>query len=416
MNIFNFFSRNKNAKTTPAIIQDFQSAIDIETRNDAVSYACIDRIANSFASLSFGIYDSRTKQKIDNPLYETLKEPNADETHSLFFYNLIRDYYNGNVYLYKYTDNDGNVTNLFRLNPNSVIVSRNEFNQKTYNYYGNVYTSEKVLHIPSRFGYDGKTGKSIFYECRNIFDNARNLDSFTNNSFENDLGKRLIIDISKAFPNATPEEQLKIRQKYINDYSGTKNSGKPIVKSGNIDFSTIDSGTADNRSSQLIENKQYQIKVLSELFGIPESYLNGDASDLESSTTLYITNAIEPLCRTFQEAFNKLLPVQDREKYYIEFNYNSLLKTSLTSKIDAYTKQLNNGILSVNEIRNKENLSNVEAGENHFISAALSPLNDETINAYMAKSKIALAEAEQKSDIENAETAGTVPDRGSDKI
>lgn len=409
MKLFNLFKRNnKNAKTTPKNIQNFRTLTANIITKDSTSFSCIDKIATAFASLSFGVYDVNTKQKVNHYLYDVLKEPNADETHSTFFYQLIQDYYSGNIYLYKYTDDEGKVISLFRLNPRAVAVSRDNYNRKIFSYNGQSYTSEKVLHIPSRFGYDGKIGHSIFDECRKSFELTEALNSYTVNTFDNSLGKRLVIDIAKAYPNATDEELKQIRNKYISNYSGAENAGKPIVKTGNIEFQTIDSGVSDNRSAQLNENRTFQQEVIAQLFNIPLSYLTGsNITDLESVSTLFITQAIKPLADVFEESFNKLLTLNERSKYYVEFNYNSLLKTSQQSKMDSYTKQLNNGILSVNEIRSKENLPPVEAGNYNFIPANLMPLTEENVKAYMAKSKI---------EIQNAEKAETVPDRGSDKI
>ena len=402
----NLFKRNKNARTTPMFIRDARSAIDCITQRDSISFACIDRIANAIAGLSFGIYDKKSHKKVEHNLYDVLKEPNKDETHSLFFYQLVKDYYNGNIYLYKYTDENGEIISLFRLNPAHVNVSRDEYNRKTYSYNGKTYYSNDILHIPSRFGYDGKIGHSIFVEANKAFDTASSLETYTDNTFNNNLGKRLIIDIEKAYPDASDEDMAEIRQKYIDTYGGVKNASKPIVKSGKINFETIDTGTSNNQTNQLTESKEYQTKVISLMFGIPPQMLIGGAMDLETTTTLYLSNAIEPIVKAFEESFQKLFNISDKERFYIEFNRNSVMRTSLLQKIDSYTKQINYGLLTPNEVRAKENLSSIEAGDCSFIPANLMPLTKENIDAYMAKSKI---------EIENAEQAETSNGVGSDK-
>src|SRR5574344_1093937 len=273
-----------------------------------------------------------------------------------------------------------------------------------------------VIHIIARFGYNGLRGVSIFDENRTAFETSRALDSYTDYSFKNQIGgKRLMIDISKAYPNATQDEINLLRAKYIKDYSGVENAGKPVVKTGSIDFNTIEGSDIDNRSQQLQEIKNYQQNLISELFGIPTDYLTGNTNNLESISTLFIQNAIEPICKSLEESFEKLFTPIDRERYYFEFNLNSLYRTNLQAKIDAYTKQLNNGMLSVNEIRSKENLTPIEAGDYHFVPANLLPLTEENVSAILAKSKLALIEADQKTKQENAEGAGTVAGLGSDK-
>jgi hypothetical protein len=66
------------------------------------------------------------------------------------------------------------------------------------------------------------------------------------------------------------------------------------------------------------------------------------------------------------------------------------MKTSLQTRIETYTKQITNGILSINEVRKKENLPSTdeEAGDTLFVQANLMPLKDSVINAYMSGAKL----------------------------
>lgn len=412
----NFFQKifkryNKESKQKPKTILDYSSGVNRQVENDSTSFSCIDRIASTIASLSYGIYKTKSGEKVDHPLYEVLKEPNAEETHSTLFHQLILDYFDGNIYLYKYKDLEGTVTNLFRLNPRNVFVNRNEYNQKTYSYNGKVYTAEKVLHIPSRFGYDGKIGHSIFQVCQNSFQTSQSLDDYTNNSFSNHLGKRLVIDLSDTYPNATEQEQKQIRERYIQNYSGSSNAGKPVVKTGKVKFETLDTGASDNRASELSENRNFQLRIISQIFGVPLEYLSGEGStDIEKLTTMFATQAVAPIVQQLEESLNKLFKTEERPKYYIKFNYNSLLRTSLASKIDSYTKQMNNGILTINEIRTKEDLPPIENGNFNYRPANLLPIIDELEKSLGASAKLKQAELENMKQTtgtqKNAEAVG----------
>lgn len=396
MNLFQkIFRNNKNAKQKPRDILDFASGINRQVESDSTSFSCIDRIASTIAGLSYGIYKTKSGEKADHPLYEVLKEPNAEETHTTLFHQLILDYFDGNIYLYKYKDSEGNVTNLFRLNPRNVSVNRNEYNAKTFSYNGKVYTADKVLHIPSRFGYDGKIGHSIFQVCANSFETSNSLDNYTNNSFSNHLGKRLVIDLSDTYPNATEQEQKQIRDRYIQNYGGSSNAGKPVVKTGKIKFETLDTGASDNRASELSENRNFQLRIISQIFGVPLEYLSGEGStDIEKLTTMFASQAVAPIVQQLEESLNKLFKVEERSKYHIKFNYNSLFRTSLASKIDSYTKQMNNGILTINEIRAKEDLPPVEGGDFNYRPANLLPILPELENSLGASAKLKQAELE----------------------
>jgi HK97 family phage portal protein len=396
----------------------FTSNSDIIAGRDSTSFACVDLIATAVANLIGSFYTTETRQVIkDHYLYELINFPNADETKFQFMYNSIKDYFNGNIYWYKYII-DNRVVALFRLDNNKITVSRNSFNQKVYHYNGREYTSDNILHIPSRYGYDGLKGKSIFDECRSIFNTMAELDSYVNNSFNNSIGNRLVIDITKEYPDATEEQINQLKNQFMQNYSGIKNAGKPLIKKGKIDYIELKSEFKDNRSNQLMENREFQEKEIAKLFGIPLSILKGvgptgsSQNDIESLYILFLENAIRPLATQIEQSINKLIPMNERGKIYFEFNYNALMKTSLQTRIDTYSKQITNGILTVNEVRRKENLSEItEAGDTLFLQANLMPLTPEVIEAYMAKSKLLTDK-----NIESPDTQGDHDNKGDDKI
>jgi HK97 family phage portal protein len=414
MGLFNIFKRtNKRADTIQKI---FSNSSDIIVGRDSTSFAAIDLIASSFANLSGSFYDKNSKQALKNHnLYELINNPNFDETKFTFFYNSAVDYFNGNCFLYKYDNEDGEITSLFRLNPNNVIVKRNLNNQKIYVYNGIEYDYRKILHIPSRWGFDGLKGKSIFSMCNKIFSNTAEIDDFVNNSFNNSIGNRLIIDITKEYPDATEEQIQQLRNMFLQNYAGIKNAGRPLIKHGRINYEKIETDYKDNKANQLIENRNFQEQEIAKLFGIPLPLLKGtETTDIESLYTIFIENSIRPLATSFEQAINKLTPFNERMNIYFEYSYNSLMKTSLQTRIDTYSKQINNSILSPNEVRRKENLPEIEMGDTHFIASNLLPLRKDVIDSYMAGAKLKQLEIEQLN-TDSPDTNGNHSNIGDDK-
>ena len=412
----NLFKRwNSKAKSRPKFINDFTPLIQHNTERDATTNACINLIANSIAGLPFGVYKKTSHQKVSHPIYDLLSDPNAEEKHTLFFQNMVKDFFSGNVFLLLYKDNEtGEVSNLFRLNPSDVSITRNEFNQKVFHYKGQTYNSDRILHIPSPWNYDGTRGYSIFEVCRKTFDSAYSLDDWTQNNFSNNLGKRLVIDIGKARQDIDEKTEKEIVSRFLQNYSGTKNASKPILKKDGVEFSVIDSGIADANSMQLQQNREFTQKVISEIFGVPVGYLNGDFSDIESITTLYSMNAIQPITDTFQEYFQNLFRIEDRGKYYIKFNFNSLLKTSLANKINSFTQQLNNGQLTPNEIRRMSEMPEIEGGDYLYRNSALLPIREDIESSLAASAKQKQQELTEQAT--HTEKNSEAENLGSDKL
>ena len=136
MSLFKKFllKRNIKAVNQPSYIsKTYYNSGNTYLDSESTSFAAVDKIANSFASLSFGVYSYESREKVQNHfLYNLLKEPNADETHFTFFNAIVHDYYDGNVYLLKIKDDSGNIVSLFRLEPAKVYVDRDSVtNRKT---------------------------------------------------------------------------------------------------------------------------------------------------------------------------------------------------------------------------------------------------------------------------------------------
>jgi HK97 family phage portal protein len=388
--MFGFLTRKKS----PIKYFTFVNPYDSQIGGDSTSFTAIDLICSAFSSLNFDFYSWFNREKTEHNLKELLNDPNAEDTRFQFLYNSAKDYFeSGNVYWYKY-DIDGEIVSLFRINPNDVMVKRDSgTNEKLFYYNGTTYNSGKILHIPSRFGYNGLVGQPVFSLCNEIFKAASNLDAYVKNSFNFNIGKRLIIDISNSIDNPTDEQIQELKEKFIRNYAGINNSGKPLIKKKGMDYTAIESGASDNRAQQLAENRKFQEREIAKILRVPVELLNGEGKDIESLYTLFLDNAVRPLAASFEQAVNKfLLSPMERKTVYFEFSYNSLMKTSLQTRIDTYTKEFINGILSINEIRQKENLpvTDQKAGDSLFIPANLMPLKDQQIDALLAGAQLKL--------------------------
>lgn len=399
MAIFNFKKRknpNPQAKEKPRELLDYRASNSFYTQ-DSTSFAVIDRIATEFAMLSYGVYNSKREKLNKHYLLNVLKRPNLDDLHFNFFYQSAIDYYNGGIYWKKSYNSNGELVSLFRMDARQVTRSRDLVNNTyKYSYNGTSYTDKEVLYIPSRFNYSTLTGgSSIFNAMSGTFDTTRKIDNFTMNSFDKGIvGKRLVVDISQSLPDATESQIEALRNQYESHYTGIENSGKPLFKKKGIEYSEI-GDNADNKTQELLENRKFQEHEVAKLFGIPEELLSGAMSNvnIENVFTFLLEFAVKPLATQVQEAINLLFADGDNSTF--EFNYNGMLKVQFSTRIDAFIKQRTNGLLSTNEIRQMEDRSPVEAGDVLFTPTNLMPMNEETVNAYMAKQKNEVAKLEE---------------------
>lgn len=392
-----FFKRkiNKNASSRPRVAKDYYTgSTTLYGGLDATSFSNIDRISTEIAGLNYSIYNRETKERVkSHSLYAVLKEPSLDERHFNFFYQSVRDYFNGGIYwlVRRY---QGEVVSLFRLNPKDVTVQRNAYSRRReFVHAGVIYSDKDVVYIPARYNYSTLTGGlSIFSSIPSVFKTTEKLDKYAQKSFDNGIGKRIQVDISQL-GDLTDDQIIELKANFNAEYSGVENASKALFKKKGIEFSEIGS-SGDNRAAELAENRKLQKEMVDTVFQIPT-----EQTDVERYFTYLNEFAIKPIALQMQEAINSLL---DEDVYFFEFDYNGLMKVSMSQRIEAYNKEIMGGWMSLNEIRAKENLPPIEAGDTHFVSTGLMPWNDEIKNAYMAKQKNLAAE--QTNDVLDEDT------------
>lgn len=410
MRIFSKRKINKDASSYPKIARDYFSNALTFQGAEGTAFSCIDRIASEFAMLNFGIYNQSDKQRVKkHPLYSVLKEPNLDERHFNFFYQSAVDYFNGGAFwlIRRY---QGEVISLFRLNPLQVQVTRDvNTNRRKFLYNGSEFTDRDIAYIPSRYGYSNLTGgSSIESAVPSVFQTSKSLELYTKKSYENGiLGKRLVVDIS-GLSNTPSDEQLEILKSNMQkEYGGVENASRPLFKKKGIEYSEL-GANSDNRSAELSENRAIQKEQMSTLFGVAQSILEGKNPN-EMDFAIFSEFAIRPMATQFQEVINSLL---DEDRFYFEFDYNGIMKVSLGQRVDSYIKQINNGILSLDEVRAKENLTPIDAGDTHFMPVNMMPWNSEIKDSYMAKQKQVAQESQTNNPLD--ENTQHIP-QGDDK-
>lgn len=121
---------------------------------------------------------------------------------------------------------------------------------------------------------------------------------------------------------------------------------------------------------ELAMTRRYSLEEIARIYGVPSVLIN----DTSSSTVW--GSGIEQLINGFYK-FNlrpylekielsiliNLLPATDWGKYEFEFDANAILRSSKKDRVDMGTKEVNGGLISLNEYRRDEGLPPVQGGE-----------------------------------------------------
>lgn len=144
--------------------------------------------------------------------------------------------------------------------------------------------------------------------------------------------------------------------------------------------------TIENEKAQFLQTREFELRAtIANIFGIPPHML-GDGTrtshnSLEQEDQNYLTRALNPWLKEWErELGQKLLSSRERaqQTHFVEFNREALIQMSFQDKVQGIAKQLEVGVLNVNESRRLLNLPDIGSdGERRFRPANWVGLGDE---------------------------------------
>lgn len=312
--------------------------------------ACLTRISHIVASSEIKMYEKTDKgiKQIKNDVRVQMLNTSIDNgTMNSFEFKktLVQDYYlKGHSYFY--IKRKGNkVKDIVYLPEVSVTYNSDIFNK---HYKVMAQTKElklyETLRVTRNTG-NGVTGTSIVKESNLHF-------LLTLKTME-----RMLLDVKRGFlpkgffkTDANVKRIDKIRED-VNNIINDIGSGYMILNRG-IDFEPLDK--KKDVEKEVKANAQELNKIAS-MFGIPISIITGGASEEDKYN--FINFTILPLFATIEASLNRdLLLENEKDRYYFSFETRKLLKGNMYERYKAYEIAIKNNTLSMDEVRDLENM------------------------------------------------------------
>ena len=166
--------------------------------------------------------------------------------------------------------------------------------------------------------------------------------------------------------NMLTRDQLnQLREAFDLQAKNLKQGGLPIL-AGGLKFQPM---SITSQDAELIEAQRMSIEDIARVFGVPLPVI-GDLSKstLNNAETLinhWLSLGLGSLLENLEKSFDKAFRFGSRE--YIELNTTALLRSNLKQRIDALTRAIQGGLMSVNEARQSEGLPRVDHGDEPMV-------------------------------------------------
>jgi len=137
--------------------------------------------------------------------------------------------------------------------------------------------------------------------------------------------------------------------------------------------------SGSNEAAQFLETRQYQVIEICRAFRVPphmiQDLTRSSFSNIETQSTEMVQYCLMPHLKRWEAAIARDLIVDD-ERYFAEHSVTGLLRGDHASRSAYYVSALQNGWMSVNEIRELENLNPIgPEGDKHFVQLNMTTLD-----------------------------------------
>lgn len=357
--------------------------VDKAMRLSAV-WACVRIISTSVAGLPLNVYrrlpDGGRESARDFRLYDVVHtSPNEDMAAFQFWQSVVASMLLwGNAYCEIHRA-AGRVVALDFLLPSRVDLDTDNDGRLIYHFRPRKgarreILKENMLHIPA-FTLDGRVGMSAIRYGADVFGSAMSADDAANSTFKNGMMPTVGFSVDRTL---TPAQREDFRD-YVKTITGALNAGKSPVFEQGVKPEQLGINPAD---AQLLESRGHSVEEICRWFGVPPWMVmktdkgSNWGTGLEQQQIAFLTYCIMSYTSPIEQCVNKhCLTAVDRISYYVEFSLEAFLRADSSGRAAYLSTMGQNGYMTRNEGRRKENLPSMPGGDVLTVQSNLVPLD-----------------------------------------
>lgn len=334
------------------------------------AWACVNLLAGTIGSLPLKVYrtvDGQRSSYDDHPLARILAaSPNADQTALDFWeFNVASQELRGNSYALKSVNGAGNVSSLTPFWPDIVQPYRASDGSIRYRVGGrDDIGTDQMLHIRG-FGGAPLGGMSTLAAGRNVFGMAMAVERAAGVTFANGVRPSGILSTKLILKKDQRDDlESRLEERFV----GAMNAGRPMLLDNDLDWKQLSFTPED---AQMLQSRGWSVEEICRLFGVPPIMIgHGEKTSswgtgVQEVTLGFVKYALFRRLRRIEQCCMKqlLTPRDIAQGVTVEFVLEGLLRGDTASRYAAYAIALQNGWMTINEVRRLENLPPVDGGD-----------------------------------------------------
>ncbi len=352
-------------------------------------YACVNVKAQGISSVPFTLYektDNGRQKATKHPLYKlftgnvnplmssvTWRELVVQdlELRGTHYSQVVRNKGGQIVAIYPLLHDSMNIT--VKIGNNNIPII--EYYYTPINGQSRKFRNEDILKIVGLPSSNGIIGITPITQNATSIALAIQTETFGNKFFSNGANGSGILSTDGSL---TQEAGERLRTQFGEKYQGLSNSKKPILLEQGLKWQPI---TISNNDSQFLETRGYQKADIASIFRVSPHLINdlskATFSNIEHLGIEHVKYCLMPVGVKIESSINtQLLSEKEQETYYMEFNFDALMRGDFESRMKGYDTAVKGSIMTPNEVRNKENLPTETSGDKLMIQTSYNTLEN----------------------------------------
>jgi HK97 family phage portal protein len=365
---------------------------EVVTEDTALTYSAVwdavNLISNTISALPLHLMqrnDNKKRIADDYRLYRVLHDQANPIMTAMIFRKVIMSHILlwGNGYAEIIRNGYGDVVELWPIPPNRVRVEADS--EYKLSYLVRVdnrefrFPRENILHITGP-SFDGLMGYSVIGMARKSIGLGMALETFGALYFGQGTHPGVIVSHPGQLSTQANDN---LKKSLTEGYSGLGRSHKLLLLEEGMKLEKI--GIPPN-DSQFLESRQFQIPEIARWFNLPPHKLKdltkSSFSNIESEQISFVIDSILPWLVLLEQNYQmQLLTESDkslsgRGRLYFKHIVEGLLRGDSAARATYYREMFNIGAMSINEIREKEDMDPVQGGDIHLVPMNMTTLEN----------------------------------------
>jgi len=367
-------------------------------------YAAVKVISEAFSTLPMHIMKDDGTNKIkdkSHPVYKLFtREPNALMTISTYWKLVMPDILLwGNSYsIIEFAPGTFRPLAVMPVHPSKVEVEiKNGVLWYTFRLESTtlVLDQSNVLHF--RGMGNNVMGKSVIDFAKNNLGLGAAAEEFGSRFFGNGASMTGVLQSENSLSD---KAYANLKTSFNDMHGGISNANKPLILEEGLKYTPT---SIPPNNAQFLETRRFSVEDIARWFNIPPDKI-GDLSratfsNLEQQNQNFITNTLMPYVINIEsECSRKLLRETEKDTTYFKMNLNGLLRGDIKTRTESYRTLFNIGAMTVNEIRNFEELNPVDGGDARYVPMNLGKVDEDGNNQPLQETEETINTTEDEED------------------